>query len=44
MIVAGGSGSVDHITVDQVFSASDQVSWMQSTTSVMKSYKPANAQ
>lgn len=44
MIVAGGSGSVDHITVDQVFSASDQMSWMQSASSVMGSYKPANAQ
>ena len=49
MIVAGGSGSVDHITVklvivDQVFSAGDQMSWMQSASSVMGSYKPANAQ
>jgi uncharacterized protein with GYD domain len=44
MIVAGASGSVTDITVDEVFSAADQMDWMQSASAVMGAYKPANAQ
>lgn len=43
MIVAGASGSVTDITVDEVFSAADQMDWMQSASAVMGAYKPANA-
>ncbi|MDA8705143.1 GYD domain-containing protein [Litoricolaceae bacterium] len=43
MIVAGASGSVTDITVDEVFSAADQVDWMQSASAVMGAYRPANA-
>ena len=43
MIVAGASGSVTDITVDEVFSAADQMDWMQSASAVMGVYKPANA-
>ena len=31
------------ITVDEVFSAADQMDWMQSASAVMGAYKPANA-
>ena len=43
MIVAGASGSVTDITVDEVFSAADQMDWMQSASAVMGAYKPANS-
>lgn len=43
MIVAGASGSATDITVDEVFSAADQMDWMQSASTVMGAYKPANA-
>ena len=43
MIVAGASGSVTDITVDEVFSAGQQMSWMESASAAMGSYKPANA-
>ena len=44
MIVAGASGSVTDITVDEVFSAGQQMTWMESASAAMGSYKPANAQ
>ena len=43
MIVAGASGSVTDITVDEVFSAAEQMEWMQSDSAVIEAYKPANA-
>ena len=43
MIVTGASGSVNNITVGEVFSAADQMDWMQSASAVMGAYKPANA-
>jgi hypothetical protein len=39
----GASGSVTDISVDEVFSAADQMDWMQSASAVMGAYKPANA-
>lgn len=43
MIVAGASGSVTDITVDKVFSAVDQMDWLQFASAVIKACKPANA-
>ena len=46
MVVSGtaeAAGSVTDITVDEVFSAADQMDWMQSASAVIGVYKPANA-